>query len=60
MNNPRTEDLPQITADVPKKGDVFSCDVCGMEIRVTKDCQCENMDEGPHFTCCGKELSRTT
>lgn len=59
MNDPRTENHPTMGMDPPQKGDVFRCDVCGMEIQVRKECHCENMDEGPHFSCCGRELTKS-
>jgi hypothetical protein len=38
----------------PQTGDKFVCKECGMEIQVTKDCNCG--DHGPQFECCGKPL----
>jgi len=42
----------------PKAGEKFRCEVCGMEIQVTRDCHCEHEDDGPHFHCCGRELTQ--
>ena len=39
----------------PKKGDVFRCDVCGMELEITEDCKCKDA-EMVHLHCCGQEL----
>lgn len=39
----------------PKAGDRFRCAQCGMEIQVTKDCQCKG-DDHVHFHCCGQEM----
>lgn len=41
----------------PKQGDVFRCDKCGMEIKVTVDCKCQR-DHQVHFHCCGQELTK--
>jgi len=39
----------------PKQGEVFRCQACGMEIKVTKDCHCKE-EEHVHFHCCGQEM----
>jgi hypothetical protein len=41
----------------PKKGDIFRCDKCGMEIQVTQDCKCKG-PEHVHFQCCGQDLTK--
>ena len=40
---------------IPKAGEKFRCDVCGMELKITQDCRCEE-DDMVHFHCCGKEM----
>jgi hypothetical protein len=40
---------------LPKNGDVYQCEGCGMEIEITADCGCE---EGPRFECRGQPMSR--
>jgi hypothetical protein len=40
----------------PKKGDRFRCASCGMRLRVTADCKCE--DDDAHFHCCGQEMEK--
>lgn len=40
---------------MPKTGDEFLCPVCGMEIRVIRDCKCP-YEEHVHFHCCGDEM----
>ena len=42
----------------PKMGDRFQCSQCGMQIQVTKDCQC-GKEEHVHFHCCGREMEKT-
>ena len=39
----------------PKKGDIFRCSACGMELEVTKACRCKE-GEHVHFHCCGQEM----
>lgn len=42
---------------IPKNGDVFRCEKCGMELRITKECGCK--DPGHvHLECCGQSLSK--
>jgi hypothetical protein len=43
------------TKSLPRTGDTFRCDQCGMELALTKDCKCEEGE--PHFECCGKPLT---
>ena len=42
----------------PKKGEIFRCEKCGMEVKITADCRCENSSM-VHFHCCGQELAKT-
>ena len=48
--------MPAHSENLPKAGETYRCDVCGMEIQVTKDCQCE--EGAPRMECCNKPLSR--
>lgn len=41
----------------PKTGDRYRCEKCGMEVRVTADCHC-NDPSRVHFHCCGQELQK--
>jgi len=46
-----------------KKGDVYVCKECGLEIEVKKECKDDKCSEGScgsdcTFTCCGKELKK--
>ena len=41
---------------LPRKGDVFRCDTCGMELKVTVACDCEDPDM-VQMSCCGQELT---
>lgn len=47
MSQEQQEELPQV-------GDVLRCEECGMEVTVTKDCQC--VDGSPTFECCGRPM----
>ena len=38
----------------PKAGEKYRCESCGMEIQVTKDCNCE--DCPADFRCCGQAM----
>lgn len=35
-----------------KKGDVYGCDKCGVEVKVEKDCGCAPCD----LVCCGEQM----
>ncbi len=40
------------------QGDTFRCQKCGMELTITKGCDCDdNMTE---LKCCGQPLSRVS
>ena len=39
----------------PKQGEKYRCAGCGMELEITKDCQCK-AGEHVHFHCCGIEM----
>jgi len=41
---------------VPKSGESFRCESCGMQIRLEADCHCEG-GNAPLFECCGKTLT---
>jgi hypothetical protein len=41
---------------LPTSGDVFLCEICGMELEITADCGC---DDGPRLECCDQPMSRT-
>jgi hypothetical protein len=41
----------------PKKGEVFRCEKCGMEMKVTADCHCQEPNH-VHLECCGQELTK--
>ena len=40
---------------LPRKGERFRCQRCGMEIQVTADCRCQD-GEHVQFRCCGQDL----
>ncbi|TWU27664.1 hypothetical protein Pla144_24410 [Bythopirellula polymerisocia] len=41
-------------ATKPIKGETYKCEKCGMELKVTADCNCK--DGCPELTCCGEPL----
>lgn len=49
-----------------KKGEVYTCDVCGLELEVKKECNCPDVDDcHPNhgdtcceFECCGKPMHK--
>lgn len=45
--------------EMPKKGDIFVCVICGMRIEVVKECACNADDKEclPSFKCCARPLS---
>jgi len=54
LNQERPTDAEVI--EVPKNGDIYRCEICGMELEIISDCGC---GEGPHLECCGRPMSRT-
>src|SRR5262245_10739034 len=45
---------PGISAP-PKRGEIFRCDCCGLEIEIRNDCGCPN-PRHVLFECCGQEM----
>jgi len=43
-----------------KKGDILYCEDCGLELQVTKNCNCaeEGACSDAGFTCCGGDLKK--
>ena len=49
-----------------KKGEVYACEVCGLELEVKAECNCPDIDdcnpaEGHaccEFECCGKPMAK--
>ena len=44
-----------------KKGDILACEECGLELTVTKDCDCADDDatcSAEAFSCCGNEMKK--
>ena len=49
-----------------KKGEVYTCDVCGLELEVKKECNCPDVDDCHlhhgdtccEFECCGKPMHK--
>jgi len=43
--------------ELPKQGDQFRCEQCGMAIEVTAGCNCKDPDH-VHFKCCGQDMAK--
>jgi hypothetical protein len=57
MNSTTEKPSKSTTAAVPKQGEHFRCQRCGMELEITNGCKC--MDPGGvHFQCCGQEMNK--
>jgi len=44
-----------------KEGDVYTCDSCGLELKVTNTCSCGTGEEGAcsvPLQCCGKDMAK--
>lgn len=43
-----------------KQGDIFVCEDCGLELKVTKGCDCadKNACSDMGFTCCGEAMKK--
>ena len=44
-----------------KKGDIFVCDICGLELQVTKPCTCVSGSEHTCMVplkCCNQDLTK--
>ena len=57
-NKSRQQEMPadaEAVEYVPKNGDVYRCEWCGMELEIIADCGSEDM---PHLECCGRPMSR--
>jgi hypothetical protein len=42
-----------------KEGDLFVCDICGLELKVAKACTCDHDSEfacDAPLMCCGKDM----
>ena len=44
-------------ATKPKKGEMYRCTECGMELEITSDCKCPDSDM-IKLECCGQQLLR--
>ena len=40
-----------------KKDEVYVCEECGMEVKIQKECECDE-DEECSLMCCGIELTK--
>jgi hypothetical protein len=41
----------------PQQGERFRCAACGMEIKVTTGCKCQDPQHA-RFECCGQEMTK--
>lgn len=44
-----------------KEGDIFVCETCGLELKVTKTCACivgEEVSCTVPLQCCGKDMTK--
>jgi len=62
QSRPDTERTVRATEDVqaielPKQGEIYRCNECGMELKITSDCHCADPND-VKLECCGKELLR--
>ena len=61
MSEASARNVPEAGEDVgidpPRKGDVFRCSSCGMQLQLTTDCGCKERGH-VHFHCCGKEMDK--
>ena len=42
-----------------KKGDIYRCEKCGLELKVTRTCSCTSGEEAScasPLQCCGKDM----
>jgi hypothetical protein len=60
---------PMPTCHDLKKGEVYICGDCGLEVQVTRECDCEDSESecacttqpgACVFTCCGEEMKKKT
>jgi hypothetical protein len=63
MSQASAEKVPQMgtrqmTKHTPRKGDQYRCERCGMQLTVTTDCKCKDVDH-VHLACCGHEMTLT-
>jgi hypothetical protein len=43
---------------LPKAGDCYVCDMCGMKLEVTVDCATMQHMVAPSFECCGQPMTK--
>lgn len=48
----------QTEKSMPKKGERYRCEKCGMELQVTVECGCQDASH-VHLECCGQDLTKT-
>jgi len=49
-----------VSCEELKKGDVFVCEECGLELTVSKACDCaeEGVCTEEGFSCCGQTMAK--
>ncbi len=51
------ETEPVGSTETPKQGEVYRCTECGMEMKVTTDCACDD-PQMVRLECCGQDMTR--
>ncbi len=44
--------------DCPKTGDVYTCETCGMALKITADCECAD-PKCVSLACCGEAMTKS-
>jgi hypothetical protein len=55
------EGMKMANCEDMKKGDLFACDTCGLELEVAKACSCGSGSDANcsvPLQCCGKEMRK--
>ncbi len=55
------EEMIMANCSEMKTGDVYACQLCGLELEVVKTCSCEPGGEGGctvPLQCCGQEMTK--
>ena len=63
-SNPKKTETARHSADVvstalPKQGDSYHCEQCGMELEITQSCGCDDADM-VRLECCGQEMAHSS
>jgi hypothetical protein len=58
LGNSQSAEAKAPNTSMPKQGDHFRCEKCGMEIEVTTACRCSDPNH-VQFQCCGQAMAKT-